>query len=174
MDSASAVGVLIKAYSKTPMLAMIAGAFWSIATSWNIAVWIVQLPSRLNPSDRFSRGSRVLAVEHGWTEAEAGLPDPAEWRFLRHAFQRHMQQSSAVAAEGRAKRLTKQYGFDGATSYKFWYKRLVENTCATIRTLSVGGYTCCSPVALACECLPRCHLGFCFCVCECCTNLREV
>ena len=108
MDSAAASGVLVKAYSKTPMLSMIAGAFWSVATSWNIAVWITQLPRRLNPSDGFSRGCRQLGIDHGWNEADAYLPDPAEWRFIRHAFQGHIHHSSQVAAERRAKRLRQQ------------------------------------------------------------------
>ena len=86
VDSAAAGSVLINAYARTPMLAMIAGSFWSWAASYNLAIWITLVPSHLNPSDGFSRGDDSLGQTMGWARVEPSTPSAGRWRFLRHAF----------------------------------------------------------------------------------------
>lgn len=82
IDSACAEGALLRSYSSSRHLTALAGAFWTSAAGYDLRVWIGRVPSKLNPADGFSRGSRSLGQQLGWCQVPAIEPDVRPWRFL--------------------------------------------------------------------------------------------
>ena len=84
IDNKAAEGSLIKGYSSSNTLAAVAGSFWTAAANSSLRMWIGRVPSRLNPSDGFSRGDFSLAELHGWQQVRPVIPDHSAWSFLLH------------------------------------------------------------------------------------------
>ena len=78
-DNRAAEGALAKGYSRSRLLANISAAFWQLAEKYRLGIWIVRVPSELNPSDALSRGDPTWAQSVGAAEVKAKYAPAASW-----------------------------------------------------------------------------------------------
>jgi hypothetical protein len=97
IDSSAAEGVLLKAYSKSPELTVIAGLFWRAVRKAAAAAWVGRVPSRLNVADGPTRGDHSVVDMLQAERITAQLPDESLWSFVLDYLQRPCNDSCTDA-----------------------------------------------------------------------------
>ena len=82
IDNAAAEGTLLKSYSSSKHLTVLAALFWSAVRKAKAAAWVGRVPSRLNVADGFGRGDFAVAHRLGATRLRVALPLVDKWAFL--------------------------------------------------------------------------------------------
>jgi hypothetical protein len=82
IDSQAAEGVLVKAYSKSPYLTIIAALFWRAVRGFRCSAWIGRVPSALNVADGPSRNDSSYMCQLGATRLPAAVPEEGPWTFF--------------------------------------------------------------------------------------------
>ncbi len=106
IDSSAAEGTLLSAYSSSPFLTSIAGAFWKEVGRLGAAAWITRVPSRLNLADPISRDDLGMARAQGWTEKPAVIPKLGPWAAI--IAEGHRREGPANTSQALAKRHRRQ------------------------------------------------------------------
>ena len=89
IDNQAAEGVLLKSYSSSKHLTVVAALFWSAVRDAKAAAWIGRVPSRLNIADGFSRDDFSVASSINSQRMEVHVPNADQWSFLLDAHVRH-------------------------------------------------------------------------------------
>ena len=66
IDSSAAIGAIRHAYSRSLFMGCIAGEIFLWCERHQVRLWLMQVPSKLNPADPLSRLELAVAVQHGW------------------------------------------------------------------------------------------------------------
>ena len=82
MDSKAAEGILLKGYSKSPQLAVIASLFWKTVRQGRASAWIDRVPTHLNVADAISRGCFSSALALQAEKLQAQTPVVSAWETL--------------------------------------------------------------------------------------------
>ena len=82
VDSKAAEGILLKGYSKSPQLAVIASLFWKTVRQGRASAWIDRVPTHLNVADAISRGCFSSALALQAEKLQAQTPVVSAWETL--------------------------------------------------------------------------------------------
>ena len=82
VDSKAAEGILLKGYSKSPQLAVIASLFWKTVRQGRASAWIDRAPTHLNVADAISRGCFSSALALQAEKLQAQTPVVSAWETL--------------------------------------------------------------------------------------------
>ena len=82
VDSKAGEGILLKGYSRSAQLTVIASLFWKTVRQGRASVWIGRVPSSLNVADPISRGCFDIARALQADQLTALLPDVSAWETL--------------------------------------------------------------------------------------------
>ena len=75
IDSESALGGLVKGYSKFSDVSELVAEFWGIAADHGISLYLDRVSTDMNISDEVSRGSFKIADECGWEMVTIKIPN---------------------------------------------------------------------------------------------------
>ena len=101
VDSSATEGALIKAYSSSPLLTVIAGAFWEHVGRVDAAVWISRIPSKLNMADALSREDLSQARREKWVQHKVVVPELGRWADLLPGPRTHAAASQKLPRKHR-------------------------------------------------------------------------
>ena len=79
VDNRAAEGTLLKAYSKSRHLTVLAALFWQAVRYSKSAAWVGRVPSHLNVADGPSRDDPSVPRSLGATQLHPNLPAPGSW-----------------------------------------------------------------------------------------------
>ena len=82
VDSKASEGILLKGYSSSAQLTVIASLFWKTVRQGKASAWIGRVPSSLNVADPISRGCFDIAQTLQAVQLTALLPGVSAWETL--------------------------------------------------------------------------------------------
>ena len=87
IDNSAAEGVLLKAYSRSPHLTILAALFWQAVRSAKCAAWVGRVPSDLNIADGPSRRDYSTVSSLQMERVSAHIPEAEGWKFFLDSLQ---------------------------------------------------------------------------------------
>ncbi|CAE7389188.1 unnamed protein product [Symbiodinium natans] len=95
IDNVAAEGVLVKAYSSSPHLTVLAGLFWQAVRRVKCSAWVGRVPSELNIADGPSRKHHAILEQLHASQVAAVLPPAFTANFFLEFLQSSWVQADA-------------------------------------------------------------------------------